>query len=231
MCLRGLIRAAFFIGASVLWAQSETNTEATVAQGSMCIEPVTPPAAGMKSLANPAGGNTVKVYTIKLDDLPPLRGLPDRAVEVPPLLVAEKHAVRIFGDGKQVASFYFRFDTYTTNDLCLVFDEFYETWSLLDCENPRAWRPCRPRNKLPWVEVKSCEVVGTRVVPVNGQYYTDYQIKYFAEGRQLVRYVSSGLPPYGEEPFSKPPRALPKECSYRIRYHPGTPDKAEVSLR
>jgi hypothetical protein len=186
---------------------------------------------GEKTGVGDFGAHQVKVYTIRFDDLTPLRALPDRGVEVPPLLLANKHAVKVLGDGKQVASFYFRFSEFRTNEVCLVHDNFYEMWSLLDCENARAWHTCGPPHKLPWVEVASCEVIGTRVVPANGQYYTEYQIRYAAEGREFSKYESSGLPPSAQRPSEASLKTLPKDCRYRIRYHPGMPDKAEVSLR
>src|SRR5208337_4015658 len=131
-------RVAIAATLPLAWAQDQPETAAAsdTPRGSVCIASVTPPAPGMKSLANPAGGNEVKVYTIKFDDLPPLRGFPDRSVEVPPLPLAGKHAVKVFGDGKQVASFYFRFSDYATNDLCLFFNELYVAWNLTDSEWP-----------------------------------------------------------------------------------------------
>jgi hypothetical protein len=219
-------------------AQPGETTTAT-AQGSVCIAAVAPPTPGEKSLANPAGGNLVKVYSVKIDDLQPVRTLSDRGVAAPPLSLSDKHVVRIFGDGKQVESFRFSFGDYSTNELCLLFDELYLTWSLRNCEDAGAGAGrCRPRHRLPWVEVKSCAVVGTRGVPVRlgppdmaVQYYTDYQIRYVAEGREFVKYAGSGLPPSLQEPSAGFLRALPKDCRYTIRYHPGMPDKAEVSPR
>lgn len=140
MWRRGPTSIALFIGPCLLLAQSETLTTPAVSQVSVCIAAVNPPTPGMKSLANPAGGNQVKVYTIKFDDLASLRALPDRGVEVPPLSVVDKHLVRVFGDGARVASFYFLFSDYTTNELCLTFNDFYEMRNLLDCGNARAWR-------------------------------------------------------------------------------------------
>jgi len=210
-----------------LCAQTETNTASAVPQGSECIAAIPPPDA--KSLEiHPGSAN--RVYEIKFDDLPALRALPDRAVEVSPLALAEKHVVRIISDGKQLASFTFRFEEFATNEVCLVFDDFHEAWSLIDCENARGLRTCHPPYKLPWVEVKSCQVVGTRVVPANGQFYTDYRIKYLAEGKEFVKYVSSGLEPEAKAPSGKSSRALPTECHYDIRFHPGMADKARVSL-
>lgn len=219
-------------------AQPGATTTAT-AQGSVCIAAVAPPTPGEKTLANPAGGNLIKVYSVKIDDLQPIRALSDQGVAVPPLSLSDRHVVRIFGDGKQVESFRFSFGDYSTNELCLLFDEFYLTWSLRNCEDagPGAGR-CRPRRRLPWVEVKSCAVVGTRVVPVRHgpiditvQYYMDYQIRYVAEGREFVKYAGSGLPPDVQEPSAGSLRSLPKDCRYTIRYHPGMPDKAEVIPR
>jgi hypothetical protein len=225
MSARIPFRAAF-ICAAVLRAQPEANHAPAVPEGSVCIAAVPPPDA--KSLEmHPGSAKTV--YTIKFDELSPIRTRWDQAVAAPPLSLALKHTVQIFGDGKRVASFYFRFGEFATNSLCLAFDDFYEQWHLLDCERARAWRLCQASYKLSWVEVKTCQVVAARVVPTNHQYYTDYQIKYVAEGREFLRYMGSGLPPVAQTPSTK--AALPAECRYNIRYHPGMPEKAEVSWR
>jgi hypothetical protein len=195
---------------------------------------VTPPAPGVKSLFNSAGGNLIKHYSIKVDALLPILGLPDRGVPLPPLPLGDRHVVRIFGDGKQVASFRFSFEEFSTNELCLEFDDFYETWRLLNCEDAGKWGVCRPRHRLPWVEAKSCQVVAKRTVPFRDPqtsavaYYTDYQIRYVAEGREIFRYSSSGLPPSMQKPSAE---SLPTDCRYLIRYHPGMPEKAELTLR
>lgn len=216
------------------WAQAGDNS-ATTREGSVCLMAVTPPSPGQKSLANPAGGNLIKQYAVKIDSLPSVLGLPDKGVPLPPLSLGMSHVARIFGDGKQVESFRFRFEDFSTNELCLVFDDFYVNWKLENCEDAGTWGACRPRHRLPWVEVKSCVVVGKRVVPARRQniieYYLDYQIQYMAEGQEYKKYVGSGLPPTPQEPSSQSLKSLPRDCRYGIRYHPGMPDKAEVSVR
>ncbi len=204
-------------------------------QGSLCIVAVSPAAPGDNGLKN--GGNRIKRYTIKIDDSAPIRVLPDKGVAAPPLSLGDRHVVRVFGDGKQVVSFRFSFGDYSTNELCLGFNDFYETWSVRDCEDAGTWGTCGPRHRLPWVEVKSCEVVGKHLVPmrpdpqVNSvEYYTDYKIRYVAEGREFFKYTGSGLPPDVDK-SSADVRALPKACRYTIRYHPGMPDKAVISLQ
>lgn len=234
-----LLRFAIISALAQVRAYPQADPNATAApQGSLCVMAVTPPNSGEKSLANPAGGNLVKQYAIKIDELPAVLGLPGQGVPVPPLLLGESHIVRVFGDGKQVESFRFRFEDYSTNELCLVFDEFYVTWKLLNCEDAGTWGACRPRHRLPWVEVKSCEVAGKRIVPARRdprtgavEYYTDYQIRYVVEGREFVKYSGSGLPSSMQKPSAESLKTLPRDCRYTIRYHPGMPEKAEVSPR
>jgi len=216
------------------WAQANSNS-ATPGEGSVCLMAVTPPGTGEKSLANPAGGNLIKQYTVRIDSLPSVLGLPDKGVPLPPLPLGMSHVVRVFGDGKQVESFRFRFEDFSTDELCLVFDDFYVTWKLENCEDAGTWGTCRSRHRLPWVQAKSCEVVGKRIVTVRREraveYYLDYQIRYMAEGREFTKYVGSGLVPSSQEPSSESLKLLPKDCRYAIRYHPGLPHKAEVSPR
>ena len=63
------------------------------------------------------------------------------------------------------------------------------------------------------------------------EYYLDYQIRYMADGQEYKKYAGSGLPPSAQEPSGDSLKLLPKDCRYAIRYHPGMPDKAEVSPR
>jgi hypothetical protein len=204
-------------------------------EGSLCVMAVEPPAKGEKSLANPAGGNRIQHYSVKVDDLPAVDAQADRGVALPPLSVADRHLVRIFGDGKQVESFRFRFDDNSTNDLCLVFKSFYETWSVIDCEDALKRGACHPRERLPWVHLKSCVVVGRRVREVREErggvaFDTDYLVRYTAEGKEFAKYSSSGRPSDSDKKVAES-RPLPKSCEFNIEYHPGLPDRAIVYRR
>jgi len=218
--------------------QTQEDAKLPAPEPSVCLMAVVPPNAGEKSLANPAGGNLIKQYAVQIDNFPQVLGLPDKGVAFPRLSLGETHLVRVFGDGKQVASFRFQFEDFSTNDLCLAFEPFYVTWRLRNCEDAGSWGACHQPRRLLWVEVKSCEVIGKRIVPVRRdpqisgvEYYTDYQIRYFAEGREVVKYISSGLPPDTQRPSSESLKVLPSDCRYTIRYHPGMPEKGEVIPR
>lgn len=107
--------------------------------GSVCIAAVVPPNDSEKSLANPAGGNRIQHYAIRIDDLPLVHAVADKGFRTPPLEYSKKHVVRIFGDGKQVGSFYFKFTEFKSNDLCLFFNPLYETWQLWDMKSTGKW--------------------------------------------------------------------------------------------
>ena len=112
------------------------------ATGSVCVAAVEPPNAREKSLANPAGGNCVQHYSIRIDDLPLVQTAPDKGFRTAPLEYSKKHVVRIFGDGKQVGSFYFKFTDYNSSDLCLFFDSLYQTWHLREMKSTGKWCSC-----------------------------------------------------------------------------------------
>jgi hypothetical protein len=109
------------------------------ATGSVCVAAVEPPNGGEKSLANPAGGNRVQHYSIRIDDLPLVHTAPDKGFRTAPLEYSKKHVVRVFGDGKPVASFYFKFSEFKSNELCLFFNSLYETWQLWDMKSTGKW--------------------------------------------------------------------------------------------
>lgn len=98
--------------------------------GSVCIAPIEKPTNGVKSLANPTGGNRVLSYAIQLDRRPAVGASAEHGIAINDLPLADKHLVRVKGDGKNIAVFRFRFVDYSSHDLCLWFNPLYETWSL-----------------------------------------------------------------------------------------------------
>jgi hypothetical protein len=112
------------------YAQSKANHP--VGAGSICIAPPGRPTTGEKSLANPAGGNTISIYSIQVDNMSRVVASNDRPVRIPSISTSKKHLVKIIGDGKVVQSFWLNFGKFKTKDLCLFFNSLYETWSLWD---------------------------------------------------------------------------------------------------
>lgn len=98
--------------------------------GLVCVAPVEKPKTGTKSLANPSGGNQVQSYSVQIDDRPPINVSGDQSVAIDRLSLSGKHAVQVRGDGKDITSFHFRFNDYSSHHLCLWFKPLYETWSL-----------------------------------------------------------------------------------------------------
>ena len=113
--------------------------------GAVCIGTVEPPTSGAKSLGDPAGGNRVKHYSIRVDQRAEVPTSDKRAVGPVILTLKEKHLIRVTGDGKRTASFWFEFESYRTNELCLSFDPLYVTWGLQDLKAVGKWCRCSPQ--------------------------------------------------------------------------------------
>ena len=111
--------------------------------GSICVAPPARPTKGEKSLANPAGGNRIQVYSIQIDKITPLVASNEKPVRISNISRSRKHIVKIIGDGKVVASFRLDFSKYQTQDLCLFFNSLYETWSLWDGKEGHAICRCK----------------------------------------------------------------------------------------
>ena len=111
--------------------------------GVLCIAPVDPPNAGEKSLANPAGGNRVRKYTIQVDQLPPVSSDPKRTVRIEGIPLNGSHLVQIRGDGKIVESFKFAFTDEDPGHRALIFRSLYETWSVWSGRQARAFCKCK----------------------------------------------------------------------------------------
>jgi hypothetical protein len=98
--------------------------------GTVCVTPVPKPTAGGKSLSNPSDGNKVRSYSVQIGNKPIVTPEAGKSVAVDRLSLGQQHLVKIMGDGRPVTSFRFRFETYKSERLCLVFSPLYETWSM-----------------------------------------------------------------------------------------------------
>jgi hypothetical protein len=117
--------------------------QAQDAFGQVCIAPADPPAPGQKSLRNPAAGNRVRQYTVQIDSLPPVAVSTQTTQLVKDIPTAGAHWVRIKGDGKPVASFKFKFSDFPSSQLCLFFNELYESWNLWDSKQAKSICKCK----------------------------------------------------------------------------------------
>ncbi len=66
----------------------------------------------------------------------------DESLQIEPLDLAPSHLVTVLCDGKPLQSFRFMFSEYTTRELCLFINDFYQTVQL--------WE----RAKSPWCKCK-----------------------------------------------------------------------------
>lgn len=115
---------------------------ANALSGSMCIASVTPPNSEQKSLTNPSGGNRISSYSVQIDKRKPVTTQNDKSISISGLAVSRRHLVKIFGDGRPVESFEFRFSGFSTTKLCLWFNSLYETWQLWDARDGGAKCRC-----------------------------------------------------------------------------------------
>jgi hypothetical protein len=133
----------FSIGLIILLSLCLTVHAQSPAAGSICIAPPDKPTSGEKSLANPAGGNSISTYSIQVDKMSPVAASNDSPVRISSIATGRKHLVRIMGDGKVIQSFWLNFSRFKTKDLCLFFNSLYETWSLWDGKEGRAICRCK----------------------------------------------------------------------------------------
>src|SRR5947209_17091959 len=111
--------------------------------GSVCIAPVPRPTSGEKSLYNPTGGNSISVYSVRIDDRLPVVTSDSSPLKISGLAPRRKHLVKIIGDGELKESFRFKFSSYSSNKLCLWFKPLYETWTLWEAKNSGAECQCK----------------------------------------------------------------------------------------
>ena len=133
----------FSVGLIILLSVGSTVQAQSTAAGSICIAAPDKPTSGEKSLANPAGGNSISTYSIQVDKMAPVVASNDQPVRISSIATGRKHLVKISGDGKVIQSFWFNFSRFKTKDLCLFFNSLYETWSLWDGKEGRAICRCK----------------------------------------------------------------------------------------
>ena len=123
------------IGGSLALPATWAEPEAT---GRVCLAAAPTPTSGERSLGNATGGLPDVIYSVQVDNRPPIQ-LSRRARQwVEALDVSQRHLVVIRADGRQITSFRFRFPEGSDHDLCLFMVPFYETWQL--------W----PDKRCPW---------------------------------------------------------------------------------
>lgn len=98
--------------------------------GSVCVGPIPQPNNNEKSLGNPAGGGRTFNYSIQIDN-GEIKALPfNKNILINKLAYNIKHLLIIRNDDKIIESFWFNFNKFKSNKLCLWFKPLYESWSL-----------------------------------------------------------------------------------------------------
>ena len=106
--------------------------------GRVCLAAAPTLTAGQRSLANATGGLPDVTYSIQINAGQPIELSRDVGRWVEGLDLRQRHLVIVRADGRQIASFHFRFSEDGAPDLCLFMNSLYETWQL--------W----PDKRCPW---------------------------------------------------------------------------------
>jgi hypothetical protein len=86
-------------------------------------------------------GDSVRGYTVQIDSLDTVIASAQEPTGYGALELGRKHLVRIRRPGRMVQSFYFTFESATTDDYCLFLEPYYSTWQLWPRSQKRD--PCR----------------------------------------------------------------------------------------
>ena len=103
--------------------------------GSICLAPV-------KDDGDPRG-YVSEHFGVRVDDGPWIAVPSDAPRQIPDLALENKHLVSIRDGDETIESFWFRFDTFQSPDLCLWYKPWYRTWSLSNAAD--GGRDCRCR--------------------------------------------------------------------------------------
>jgi hypothetical protein len=84
-------------------------------------------------------------FEVRIDDRAPVEVSCFQSASVSELPLGMRHAVRISVGGRQLESFFFRFEELGASRLCLSFGSYYATWQL-DAVRPGTDKPCHCRS-------------------------------------------------------------------------------------
>jgi hypothetical protein len=102
------------------------------ATGSVCLARVSYLHPNVKYAVAPPPAT--RPYMIRIDDGPAIAASEERAIRIADLALTTRHRVSVASDGNRIAAFGFRFRQYETAALCLLANDFYGTWSLVDAK-------------------------------------------------------------------------------------------------
>lgn len=130
--MKGLVRAILItcLLCPVLLAQSE--------QGTICVapNPEEPP-----TRTSPGGMYNPATLMLKIDKRDPVHWPHKESLKIEALDVGIRHLAVLTSDGKRIQSFWFRFTTYTSTNLCIYFDG-YQGVQLQEAKNA-PWCKCK----------------------------------------------------------------------------------------
>jgi hypothetical protein len=119
-----------FIAILMLAFSSSAFSMEEIMYGSVCIAPITIPNSNDVTLSNPSGGNREFNFSIQIDEREKVELGFNNNFELVGLPLDTRHIVTIRNNINIIESFWFSFDQYSSDELCLWFNPIYETWSL-----------------------------------------------------------------------------------------------------
>ena len=121
---------AWFFPSIPCFAQS--TQDAASSTGKICIAPL--PEYAREADHDYPGGRAPREYSydfsVQIDSEKPVPVPNDKPVLVTGLDVRSKHMVRIRDGEQTIESFWFSFSNRGSNELCLAYGPWYQTWSL-----------------------------------------------------------------------------------------------------
>lgn len=136
MRIKNIILLLTLTGSTGYLVYPDNNVKHEVQEeyGSICIARVSPDAAKIDS--DYPSGIPPRIYkyifSVQVDEGKAIALSTVRSQRVAGLRTDQKHLVIIRDAGKIIESFWFRFDRYKTNDLCLRYGTGYQSWLLED---------------------------------------------------------------------------------------------------
>ena len=112
--------------------------------GIICIGPIPIPNSEAISLTNPSGGDRKFDFSVQIDNGRIIQLYFNKSVLYDSLAIDSKHLITIRNQGKIIQSFWFEFETYESESLCLWFKALYETWSLWPLNESNHLCSCNP---------------------------------------------------------------------------------------